>query len=206
MEYTTERGVTVNVMPIPLLLDEIRKATPTPAQPTYTETLAGGAKQEVKISDAEALVWQEKDPETWKEHAEKWATFEQERDAAQSLLNERIWKAVMKRAIVVDLPKDDDWIAEQAELGITVPENPRERRIHYIRTEVVGGLKDSIKMTAIANGADITEEALSLMESSFRNNLAREILEGLTDKARALADRLTGSTDEGGEGMAPETE
>ena len=206
MEYTTERGVTVNVMPIPLLLDEIRKATPTPAQPTYTETLAGGAKQEVKISDAEALAWQQQDPETWKEHAEKWAAFEQERDAAQSLLNDRLWLAVMQRAVQVDLPKSDDWIKDQAELGLTVPDGKRERRVHYIRTEVIGGMKDVLRMTAIANGADLSEEALSLAESSFRNSLAGSLLAGLTDKARSLAAGIEGGADESSEGMADTTE
>jgi hypothetical protein len=201
MEYTTERGITVNVTPIPMLLDEIRKATPFPDQPTYTEHLAGGATQDVVISDADALAWARENPESWAEHAEAWATFEQERDAAQSLLNERIWQAVMLRAVQVDLPKSDDWIEEQAELGLTVPEGKRERRIHYIRTEVIGGLKDSLKMTALANGTDISEEALSLAESSFRGDLARQMLEGLKDKARALAAQLEGGADESGEGV-----
>ena len=206
MEYTTERGVTVEVMPIPMLLDEIRKATPGPDQPTYTENLAGGGKDEVTISDADAAAWQKNDPDTWAEHAEAWAAFELERDAAQSLLNDRLWQAVMKRAVKLELPKNDDWIEDQVELGITVPENPRERRIHYIRTEVVGGMKDVLRMTALANGADLSEEALSLAEASFRNNLAREILAGLTNQGGSVEDRTASGADESGEGMAETTE
>jgi len=206
MEYKTERGITVNVTPIPMLLDEIRKATPGPAQPTYTEHLAGGATEEVVISDSDALAWARENPESWAEHAEEWATFEQERDEAQSLLNDRLWLAVMQRAVQVDLPKSDDWIKDQAELGLTVPEGKRERRIHYIRTEVIGGMKDVLRMTAIANGADLSEEALSLAESSFRNSLAGSLLAGLTDKARSLAAGIEGGADESSEGMADTTE
>lgn len=206
MEYITERGVTVNVTPIPMLLDEIRKATPMPAQPTYTETLAGGATQEVVISDSDARTWRENDPESWAEHAEAWTAFEAEHDAAQSLLNDRLWRAVKLRAIMVDLPKNDDWVEDQAELGLTVPDNPRERRSHYIQTEVIGGMRDVLRMTAMANGADLSEEALSLAEGSFRSNLAGQILAGLAGKGRAVADGPEGGTDESGEGVAPETE
>ena len=206
MEYTTERGVTVNVVPIPMLLDEIRKATPGPDQPTYTEHIAGGAEQEVVISDADARTWQKENPESWAEHAEAWEAYELERDAAQSLLNDRISQAVYKRAVIVDLPKNDDWIADQAELGLTVPDNPRERRVHYIKTEVIGGMKDVLRMTAMANGADLSEEALSIAEDSFRDNLAEQILEGLKDQARTVEDRPAGGAGEGGEGVAPETE
>ena len=206
MEYTTERGITVNVTPIPMLLDEIRKATPGPAQPTYTEHLAGGATQEVVISDSDALAWARENPESWAEHAEEWATFERERDEAQSLINDRIQLAVYKRAVQVDLPKSDDWIQEQAELGLTVPDGKQERKLHYIRTEVIGGMKDVWKITALANGTDLSEEALSSAEASFRSELAGTLLKGLKDKARSLAAELAGGADESGEGMADTTE
>jgi len=201
MQYTTERGVTVNVRPIPLLLDEIRKATPMPAQPTYTEHLAGGVEQEVVISDEDARIWRERDPESWAEHAEKWAQFEQERDEAQSLLNDRLWQAVVRKAVDVDLPDDDSWIEDQKALGLTVPQKPNERRIHYIRTEVVGGMRDVLKMTAIANGSDLSEEALSFAEASFRDSLARSLTGGLADQGRPVADEPAGRADEGGKGM-----
>ena len=206
MEYTTERGVTVDVTPIPMLLDEIRKATPMPDQPTYTEHIAGGAEQEVIISDADARTWQKENPESWAEHAEVWTDFELERDVAQSLLNDRLWQAVMQRAIVVQLPKKDDWIAEQVELGLTVPDDQRGRRIHYIRTEVIGGMKDVLRMTALAYGADLSEEALSLAEDSFRDNLAGQILAGLADQAGTVEDQPSGGADESGEGMGDQAE
>jgi hypothetical protein len=201
MEYTTQRGITVDIRPIPLLLDEVRKANPLPDAPTYTEKLAGGATQDVEITDADALAWARNDPDTWAPHAERWATYIQERDAAQGLLNDRIWLAVMRRAIVVEMPKDDAWVAEQEELGLTVPASPQERRLHYIRTEVIGGMADIWKITAIANGADLSEEALQLAEASFRHSLARTLLAGLADKAGAVAAGSAGRAHAGGEGV-----
>jgi len=204
-EHTTGRGVTVGVIPIPLLLDEIRGAHPFPKRPTYTEELAGGAKQEIEITDREALVWQKQDPDTWAEHAETWADYERERDAVQELLNDRIWRAIMLKALVFDMPTDDEWVRDHEDMGLTVPANPRERRIHYIKTEVIAGMPDVWKLTAMANGADLSEGALQLAEDSFRSELARNLLKGLADQVRALDAGNAGSSDENGEKVGRET-
>lgn len=204
-EYTTERGVTVQVVPIPLLLEEIRKAHAAPPHPTYTEKLAGGGTQDVAITEADALAWQESDPDSWAEHAEKWAAYVEERDRRQELVNERVWKAIMQRAIIVDLPDDDGWIAEQEDLGLTVPKGKAERYVHYIRTEVIGGMRDVLKLTAIANGSDMSEEALSLAEASFRGSLARSILAGFERQAGRMEPGPAGGADSDGEGMGAET-
>ena len=185
-EYTTERDVTIGVVPIPLFLEELRKAYPDPARPSYIEHTAGGGEQEIEITDREAAAWMEHDPKTWAEHADKWATYIKERDANQERINDAIWKAVMLRSLVVELPKDEGWIQDQEELGITVPRSPKERRMHYIRTEVIGGMRDVLRLTAIAQGGDLSEEALSLAEASFRHSLARSLLEGFTRKSGAV--------------------
>lgn len=185
-EYTTERDVTIGVVPIPLFLEELRKAYPEPARPTYVEHTAGGGENEIEISDREAAAWMEHDPKTWAEHAGKWATYIAERDANQERINDAIWKAVMLRSLVVELPKDESWIQDQEELGIKVPRSAKERRMHYIRTEVIGGMRDVLRLTAIAQGGDLSEEALQLAEASFRHSLARSLLEGFAGKSRAV--------------------
>lgn len=171
-KYTTERGVTIRIVPIPLLLDKIREAHPMPELPTYTEHLAGGATQEVKITPKEAEAWAKNDPETWAEHAEMWAEYEAELDRRTSILNERLWKAVMRRAIQVDVP-GDEWAEEQALYGLTVPDDPGERREHYIWTEVIGGQKDIIGIMGLASGASLTEEQIRAAEASFLDTLQR---------------------------------
>jgi hypothetical protein len=201
--YTTERGVTIRVVPIPLLLDEVRRSAPMPEPPTYTEKLAGGATQEVEITEGDAETWAREDPETWAEHAERWAAYVQERDAAQQVVNDRIWQAILRRAIRVDMPEDDGWVYDHEAMGLAVPEDPRERRIHYVRTEVVGGMPDILKITAMANGADLSEEALASAEASFRDSLARSLTGGLADQAGSMAPGNEGGPDADGKGMGP---
>ena len=204
-EYTTERDVTIGVVPIPLFLEELRKAYPEPKRPTYTEHTAGGGVNEIEITDREAAAWMEHDPKSWAEHADKWDSYIAERDAAQERANEAIWKAVMLRALVIELPDNDDWIREQEELGIKVPRSPKDRRIHYIRTEVIGGMRDVLRLTAIAQGGDIPEEALSLAEASFQHSLARSLLEGLTRQSGAVESGNAGRADTDSAGLGAET-
>ena len=204
-EYTTERDVTIGVVPIPLFLEEIRKAHPEPERPTYTEHTAGGAEREIAITDREAEVWAEHDPDTWAEHAEAWAEFEKKRNAHQEKLNDVIWRAVMLRSLVVELPDNHEWVKEQEELGIKVPSGKKDRRIHYIRTEVIGGMRDVLRLTAIANGGDLSEEALSLAEASFRHSLAKSILEGFARQNRAVDVGHESSAGEDREGVGAET-
>ena len=171
--YTTERGVSIKVVPIPLLLDKIRDAHAASPAPTYTEHLAGGATQEVPITEAQAAAWQATDPDTWAPLAEKWAAYQAEKDERTKTLNDALWRAVMRRSIIVDLPKDDAWVQEQALYGISVPEDPDLRREHYIWTEVIGGQRDILKIMGMAAGADLTEEQLTTVEASFWDTLQR---------------------------------
>lgn len=201
MEYTTERGVTVNAVPIPLLLDAIRKAHPEPELPTYTEHLAGGAEREIPITREVAAAWEENDPATWAEYADTWADYLARYDAWQEDISEKTWRAVRLKSIRVELPTDDTWIREQESLGLTVPTDPMERRLHYIRTEAIGTVRDILKLTAIANGADMSEEALSLAEDSFRRDLARSLIGQIAGARRSVADQPAGGADPGGEGV-----
>jgi hypothetical protein len=186
MEYTTERGVTIDIVPIPLLLDKVRLAHPEPPRPTYTEHLAGGGTQEVVISDAEAVAWQANDPETWAQHEEAWTEYQAAMDAHNDKLNDVIWKAILKRSIRVELPEDDGWIEDQRDLGIDVPDDRRERLAHYIWTECIGGPRDIIRITAMANGADLTEDALHAAEESFRGQLSGQTSSRLENQARGM--------------------
>ena len=101
-------------------------------------------------------------------------------------VNDAIWKAILKRAIQVELPVDDEWIEDQRDLGIDVPSNPKELRAHYIWTECIGGTRDIIRITGLANGADLTEEALQIAEDSFRDQLSGQAAGELANKTRAL--------------------
>jgi len=186
-------------------LDKIREAHQPPPAPTYTEHLAGGATQDVEITDEMAATWAKDDPDTWAEHSEKWAEYTAIVDELTEALNDRIWEAVMRRAMKFEMPDDNAWAEEQGLFGLEIPDEPLELRVHYIRTEVIGSIADILKLTALANGSDLSEEALSLAESSFRDSLVRDLLRGLTSQVGSVADRDEGGTDADREGVGPET-
>jgi hypothetical protein len=172
-EYTTERGVPIGIVPITLLLDKIRESHPLPPAPTYTEHIAGGATQDVPITAEMAAAWMTDNPEGWAEHADAWLAYQDKLNERTTTLNDALWKAVMRRAIVVTPPIDEAWIKDQSELGITVPPEGQERREHYIWTEVIGGQVDIIRIMGMAAGADFTEEQLATIEASFWDTLQR---------------------------------
>lgn len=201
--YTTERGVDIGIVPIPLLLDEIRRSHEARVKPvpTYTITTAAG--------DTETHPHNETTLQTAEERA-AWAEYVESRDTAGDKLNDAIWLAVRLKAIKVELPKDNTWIAEQARMGMAVPEDPIDRRLHYIQTEVIGGVRDIVRLTAIANGADLDEEALSAAEDSFRRAMAGEVArafgpqpeaQGLAAQAGGLEHEPAAGADTGGPGV-----
>jgi len=186
MEYTTERGITLDIVPIPLLLDKIRQAHPDVPPVTYTEYLAGGASQEIEITAQDARMWAERDPVGWAPYAEKWAAYEAAVKARAEKVNDAIWKAILRYAIRVDLPASDEWAEFQAEeLGVNVPaKGTHARREHYIWTECIGGTRDVLRITALAGGADLTEEALQAAEDSFRDTLQAQATVNLRGRAQ----------------------
>lgn len=200
-EYTTERGITIQVVPIPLLLDKIRAAHPEVEPATYTEHLAGGATQQVVITEQMATEWEKRDPEGWAPHAAGWAAYRAREEERTRVLNDALWRAVMRKALVVTLPQDGGWIVEQATYGITVPDDPAERREHYIWTEVIGGQRDILAIMGLAAGANLTEEQIAAAEASFWNTLERPTARQPAAAERAVAARDEGGADTDGQGM-----
>jgi hypothetical protein len=203
-KYTTERGVAIKIIPIPLLLDQIRESHSRPEAPTYTEKLASG-DVEVAI-DAQAMAAaKEHNPEWYKEHQEAWEEYLAAAAISEAALNDRLMNAVALKGVDVEMPEDDGWVAEQEFLGMEVPDGALERRVHYFRTEVLGGPKDIIRVMALAAGSDVDEEVLARAVDSFRDYLQGNLAEGLTDQAGALEDEPEDGAVAGGGQIRPST-
>lgn len=185
--YTTERGVEIGIIPIPLLLDQMRESHEHPPAPTYTEQTASGHERQVAMVAEEMAAAKEHNPDWYAEHAEAWEAYQKERDASEAVLNEKLLNAITLKAVVVDLPHDDTWAEEQEFLGLDVPDSPLERRVHYVKTEVIGGAKDVIRLMALAAGSDVSEEVLAQAVDSFRDYLQGNVTQGLANPGGSVA-------------------
>jgi len=183
--YTTERGVTVSITPIPLLLDQIRNMHERPEVPTYAEKLAGGEHQ-VEMTAKEMEAAKVHNPDWYAEHAEVWEAYQEAWQESEAALNQKLLDAIALKGVRFDLPDDDLWVEEQAFLGVTVPESGLARRVHYFKTEVLGGSKDIIKVMVMASGGEVDEEVLARAVDSFRGLLQEAAVEGTINQVRAV--------------------
>lgn len=196
--YTTERGIEIGITPIPLLLEQVRDAHQHPDPPTYTETTASGAERQVPMVAEDMDAAKEHNPDWYAEHAEVWEAYEVEREKSDAALNVKLLDTIALKAVKVDMPQDETWAEEQEFLGLTVPTSPLARRVHYVKTEVIGGTRDVVRIMALAAGAQVSEEVLARAESSFRDFLQGNLDSGLGGEAGALAGEPETDTTPGG--------
>lgn len=196
--YTTERGIEIGITPIPLLLEQVRDAHQHPPAPTYQETTASGATRDVEMVAEDMEAAKQHNPDWYAQHAEVWEAYQAERETSDAKLNEKLLNTIALKAVKVDMPDDDTWAEEQEYLGLEVPDSPLARRIHYVRTEVIGGTKDIIRIMALASGAEVSEEVLARAEGSFRDFLRNNLTTGLADQAGEMAGEPAVDPDAGG--------
>jgi len=198
--FTTSTGVELILKPIsPLLAGKVRTSVIWPEKPTYQAKTVSGEIEEHPHD--ETTLETDEDKAAWLKYLLATAQAEGE-------LNERISKMLFKRGIdykTLKLPKNESWIAEQEDMGITVPDDPLQRKMHYVETELLASkeeIKSLILRLMAMSGVD--EEVIAAAERSFRGEVEGEAagepedLEGPVE----LRDELPES--EGGEGMGEE--
>lgn len=161
----TTRGVTVTCLPIQTLLDKLNGQFKLPEPPTYEVKTAMGAVE--RHAHDETTLDTDADRTAWAEYQKQTA-------AAQAAHNLALTRLVLLRGIAVDIPADDAWAKEQQWLGITVPVEPIERKLHYIETEVISGIADiEAIMVGVMRASGVPEDLLAQMEASFRRSLGK---------------------------------
>jgi len=117
-----------------------------PKPPTYTAKMGGGPgvvtwEEEHAYTKDNIASGNAEDQAAWREY-----------ERLEKLLGQKTWaktaEIYLLRGVLEDPPEDDSWIKEQVEDGIEVPESHRERRIHWIKTEL---LMDSVEMLSLIN-------------------------------------------------------
>lgn len=158
--YKTTRGITIQLLPIPFLLDQARASIEFPEPPVYEVVNVAG--------DVERHLHDETTLETDEDKAQ-WEVYTQAKAEAEAKLRENMLRAMLTKGVVVEMPQDDEWIKDQEWCGVNVPTESRERRMHYILTEVIGRPDDlSNIMVGIGRISGVSEEALATAEDSFR--------------------------------------
>ena len=120
----------------------------------------------------------DEDKETWTEYTE--ATAKVDAEYTAKLNDARLRLLVLRGVTVLDERPEAEWIEEHEWMGMVVPENPLERRLHYFRTDVLGAMSDTLEiMKGIYRTAGVDEEVLDEFEQSFRDQMGRTIREAL---------------------------
>jgi hypothetical protein len=168
---TTLTGQRYKCLSIPGLLDKARASVPMPEVPRYSFETAGGDVMEAEIDDAVAA-----DPKTSEEDRLRWMEYKIAETQAAAEQFAKIVDVCYKRGVeLLDYDHDGDWVSEHRDwLELDVPDGRRERRMHFVVTEVVGCPQDVVDIVlnvSLASGVD--KEAVAAAEVSFRRALGR---------------------------------
>lgn len=175
--YTTARGVVIKLLPTSQMLlglirigvrKEFLDAEELIDVPTYSVTTVSGEVQEMPLNEKSLEV--KGDEEETKRRSDAWAAHEN--------ALERMWAEERKRTMLyqftegIDVEVPGDWDARMKKLGVEVPEDPAERKALYVMITLLPTMKEmadvTIRLTALANQATLTQEMLEAAEATFR--------------------------------------
>lgn len=133
--------------------------------PTYTTKLPGGGSQtheydQEAIDDASTP---EEDKKLWEQHLKDVAEFNTD-------FSEQSMKMILYDGIQCEMP--EDWEEEQRWMGIEIPENKFDLKVHYLQTEVFKtplDLQNVVQKIMSASMKGVDEEAVAAAMSSFRS-------------------------------------
>lgn len=182
-EWTSSRGITIGLLPLsPILMQKVRLGVENdvgiPEKPTYTVPVGTG-----EHTSTQEIEHDKKSIEETPEDKEKWDDYLEHEIEFNAVLNERMAKAIMLMSVKFDMPEDDDWMKIQKILGVDVPDDPDERKQHYLETEIMGSPQDTIELMAMATIGSFDGEARAAAVSLFRGAIQKEIGNILTSAA-----------------------
>lgn len=182
--FTTSRGFEITFQPIPqMLIDRVRTSHKLPEPPYYEiKTLTGAIEKHAH------------DETTLETDADRaaWADYQRQLAETNEHINRSFMRLVFLRGIEIEMPQDDTWVREQKLLGITIPDDPLERKLHWIETEVIATVDDADRITRGAlEASGVPQEALAQAEDTFRRSAQRDAAQESDDQARQMDDDST---------------
>jgi len=178
-EYITSSGAKITIRPISLLahsmietgveFDYRNRGEPIDP-PTYEVEVAGGAKT-VMQHDATTLDVADNPDQSAANHA-AWESYIK----ARTKMVEEIRK--LQTLFLLDAIEFDfepGWETRQRRFKISIPDDPEEKRVHYITTVLLPTHEEQMKIVEqimrLSAAGVLSEEALEAASKSFRRNV-----------------------------------
>lgn len=154
-------------------LDNLRSAVVYPDVPTYDIETVSGAIEKAPHNETTL---------TTDEDKAAWAAYKAEYAKADADLRERLTKLALMKGIDVDYDENGEWAELQEFIGMSVPpvDKKLERRLHYIKTEVIKTPSDiNAIMEKVMLASEVNQEVLDQAKQSFQNPVeGRQELDG----------------------------
>lgn len=189
--FTTELGIEIELLPVsPYLISEVEKHISLdwidgytdyegnefephgtlPIHPTYTVKMGD---KKVEMDHNESTLDDPKSEEQTKKNYRVWEYYQDELSKYNAFHTQRISMVILQKGIKVDYPDSDEWVVTQKLLGAKVPEEEPYRKMHYVRTEILGSVKDMFDIVAEIMGKVGMDrgEVERIKEESFPSNI-----------------------------------
>lgn len=190
--YTTTRGVTVRFRPILADLEQFHATHPDLVPPTYDVPTVTGLVEKWPLTQ-EFIDTDDAKPE----EKAAWAEYLVEQGKVSEKQSRDLIKLCLIKGVEFDAPQSlDDWKAEQAFLGASVPDGAIEQRFAYAYSILVGTVEDVleiIKGVSLASG-EIPQELRAQAESTFQRPMERADGQTITGLAHQEGQVVTQST------------
>lgn len=183
--YVTTRGFHVRFLAIETLLDALKnsQAETEPKPPTYEVEIMGGGKEK-HLHDASSI------KQGTPEEVIAYRAYETQHDAWERQNQKEFLELILLKGIEVEEPEKPNWEADQKSFHIKVPEGEREKQIHYLITEVLGGMADVSQLVqGIMRVSGVSEDLLSQVEATFRRAVDRDTAKRLVNPSRQVDDQ-----------------
>jgi hypothetical protein len=176
---TTTRGVEVECLPVAIEFEtmeqNIRDSVGWPEVPTYDMTDVAGSTMQMDMSQE----WV--DSQATEEQRGEWDDYRAEQAQAEAEYDRRIGEArarflATKAIRLVDPSLEKAWAEEHEWLGMTVPDEPRKRALHYFQTEIIGNPETDMAsiITGMYRASGTDPKLMERVEASFRNKVGKQ--------------------------------
>jgi len=218
--YTNGLGREITLQPVSLLFitqmqQDIRQRYMDAGRPIDTptamaKTAVGEEEYELTADNLE----RPKDPEGTERNKTLWVEHQKAVREMSAEIAERVNGYSLTEGVVVE--EDENWEALMGWLEQSIPENPRDRKLLYIKTQMLVTPEDIqvvlFRIQILSAGRNITQDQLRAIEALFRRPIPisgdalADIIERFTDKVGELATQPDVRGDADGESVGDTAE